>query len=255
MKKPLVLTCIFCILTFHDMRAQKSVPGYLGSRNLVGIKVMPNISFDEMFVNQLLLPSINLNYEWVQSRRGSVSFSAGQANNILYEEHYARFRGNENTLFVTVNNKLVKVKEYHGQLNYNNTYFSVSKSFYNLRSGSIAPQGKYFKMGLTINLMRIKKDQFEYTVEDNKSTKFTNPNETFKTLKLGSFNMEFGAKRFMGKHIFIQKALAVNMPFNFWTSSTSHAYYNLEDYNETNLIYAVSVAQTLNLSLALGYAF
>jgi hypothetical protein len=254
MKLKSILT-YFCFLScgLVNAQAEKSIPGFLGSRNAVCIKVMPNIAFDHMFESQLLSPSINLNIERAISRRGSLTFSIGKANNIITAGSYDRFTNVKNRLVVSSKNASVKVDRLDGEVQYSNTYFSIAKSYYNLQSGSIAPQGKYFKVGYTLNLLKIKKDNLTYILEYGGS--LTHTDGKYKTRSLGSLNMETGSKRFISRHLFFQKAFAINIPFQFWGISRNNTFFNVEDYNESNLIAVVSVVQTLNVSLAFGYAF
>jgi hypothetical protein len=121
---------IVLMLSITSMVSQaqvgKSIPGYLGSRTAIGFRIMPNISFDEMFKDQLFSPSFHITYEKALSRRGSIYCSVGQAHNNLYSENYSRFRDANNVLYVVANNRTAKVNTFTGALRYKNTYLTLA---------------------------------------------------------------------------------------------------------------------------------
>jgi hypothetical protein len=253
----LKITFILFFIACFYAKAQKSIPGYLGSRNLLSVKYMPDLYIGNdgpATILRIFNPTIGVTYERAMSRKTSLSFSAGRMNSMVYAGEYDNFReSRRNDLFVTIDKQPVKVDKLKGFVRYRNNYFSVSKSYYRLRSGSIAPQGKFLKIGFTLNNSKIRTDSLTYTLS-NKNT-INNNGKSYQGLTLTSFHIEFGAKRFIGKHLFIQKSVAFNIPFNFWDTTRSKYYYNIEDYNETHLAYYLSRKQTLNFSLAIGAAF
>ncbi len=254
--KPYILPVFLLCFPAANAQVEKSVPGFLGSRNAVSIKVMPNLTFDSEFFTQLVNPNILVSYERAVSRRSSFTICAGRTRSLYSDDAVLRFKNSrKNELYITKSGKPVQVIGREGYLRYKNTTFSIAKSYYSLKKGSIAPQGKFFKLGLTFNLMKVEEDSFLYQLR-NETAKISNPGgNTYKTLGMGSANFEFGSKRFISTHLFFQKAFAFNVPFNLWMTSKYHTYYNVEDYNETNLYFLTSIVQTLNVSLAFGYAF
>ena len=68
-----------------------------------------------------------------------------------------------------------------------------------------------------------------------------NPNgaSLYQTQYTSSLNLEFGSKRFINKNFFIQKSIAFNLPFNFWTTSNTR-FLNIEDFYDTNLFFYLS---------------
>lgn len=249
---------LFCLSVLSsDAQYRKSIPGYLGSKNAFAISVMPNIVSTATLFDLNQIPPLGLLYERAISRRGSLSFCLGLSSGVINMDAYKGFSYNRNNkLRVMVNGISRALEEMDGRLSYKYQYYSVAKSYYMLRSGAIAPQGKYIKSGLTLYRYQIVRDDMSYRIYDGfKFETYTNPNGQFRQLLSGSFLLEFGAKRFLGKHVFYQKAIAVNIPFNFWESSQGKTYYNIDEYNEANLGLHLSKIQTFNLSLSIGMAF
>ncbi len=245
-KKFTLLIC-FLINLYSFASNGKSIPGYLGSKNAVAIKIQSNFAISEDLLRQLIRPSLGLTYERVINRRSSFTIGFGSSKNSIGVPTYYSFeeRGN----YLILDNSGYK-SYYEGYLNYNNKYLTISKSYYNLASGSIAPMGFYTKFGYTLNLQKITEDKFTYLIGTN-----PNGNTQYKTQFTSSINFEFGSKRFINKNIFIQKSIAFNLPFNFWSTSNYHNYTNIEDYNETNLNFYLSKTRTLNFSIGVGAAF
>jgi hypothetical protein len=245
-RKFILLIC-FSLNLLSFANNGKSIPGYLGSKNAAAIKIQPNFALSENLLRQLIRPSIGLTYERVINRRSSFTIGFGSSKNSIGDSAYYPFEDRGNYLIL---DNSVYPSSYYGYINYNNTYLSISKSYYNLLSGSIAPMGFYTKIGYTLNLQKITEDNLSYKIGPN-----PNGNSQYKTQYTSSFNLEFGSKRFINKNIFIQKSIAFNLPFNFWSTSNYHNYNNIEDYNETNLNFYLSKARTLNLSIGVGAAF
>jgi hypothetical protein len=248
--KTIFILCFLSLAAY--LPGQKSIPGYKGSVNAVSFRVMP-VLFN---IEQIIYPNIGFEYERAISRKTSITVSAGIAPGIM-DGSQLRLFDNQRPLRVSYNGVERNISTFTGSINYNNNFVSVSKAFYMLKSGSIAPQGKYLRMGLTLNQLKIKKENNTYGFIDNKSyTTFkNNTGVTYKSMNLTSFNLEFGSKRFISKSIFYQKSLAFNVPFNFWSASRNKTYYNIEDYNENALVMYISKIQTLNCSLSIGMAF
>jgi len=247
MTKKFILLICFSSGLFSFANNGKSVPGYLGSKNAASIKIQPNFATSEDILRQLLRPSLGVTFERVINRRSSFTIAFGNSKNSISANAYYPFEDRGN--YLILDNSVYK-SYYEGYLNYNNTYLSISKSYYNLLSGSIAPMGFYTKIGYTLNLQKITKDNLTYKIGPN-----PNGNSQYKTQYTSSINLEFGSKRFINKNIFIQKSVAFNLPFNFWTTSNYENYNNIEDYNETNLNFYLSKARTLNISIGVGAAF
>ncbi len=247
MIKKFILFVCFSINFYSFASNGKSIPGYLGSKNAAAIKIQSNLATSEDFLLQLLRPSIGISYERVLSRRGSITLGFGNSKNTIYSSSYYPFVENKNNRLAFSNTAYSSPIE--GSVEYRNTYFSIAKSYYNLASGSLAPLGFYTKIGYTLNLQKIIKDNMLYLIGSN-------PNGTslYQTQYTSSLNLEFGSKRFINKNIFIQKSIAFNIPFNFWTTSNTR-FVNIEDFNETNLNFYLSKARTLNLSIGIGAAF
>jgi hypothetical protein len=245
-RKFILLIC-FSLNLLSFANNGKSNPGYLGSKNAVSFKIQPNFATSEDVIRQLIRPSLGLTYERVINRRSSFTIGFGNSKNSISAYAYYPFEDKGNYLIL---DNSVYPSSYYGYINYNNTYLSISKSYYNLLSGSIAPMGFYTKIGYTLNLQKITEDNLSYKIGPN-----PNGNSQYKTQYTSSFNLEFGSKRFINKNIFIQKSIAFNLPFNFWSTSNYHNYNNIEDYNETNLNFYLSKARTLNLSIGIGAAF
>ena len=226
----------------------KSVPGYLGSKNAVSLKFQSNVAVSDDFLSQLLRPSVGATYERVINRRSSLSLGFGNSKNRIYDYAYYPFLDNRyNDLILDNTNSYTSLD---GYVSYNNTYFNVSKSYYNLASGSIAPMGFYTKIGYTLNFQKITKDAMTYYIGAN-----PNGNSLYKTQRTSSLNLEFGSNRFINKNIFIQKSIAFNLPFNFWSTSRDNVFNNIEDFNETYLNFYLSKARTFNISIGIGAAF
>ena len=254
--KPYILPVFLLCFPAANAQVEKSVPGFLGSRNAVSIKVMPNLTFDSEFFTQLVTPNILISYERAISRRSSFTICAGQTRSLFGDDAVLRFRNSRrNKLYITKAGKPVLVSDHEGYMRYRNTTLSIAKSYYSLKKGSIAPQGKFFKLGLTLNLIKLERDSFSYQLQGETDRVYNPGNTTYNTMSMGSANFEFGSKRFISNHLFFQKGFAINIPFNVWMTSRNHSYYNIDDYNETNLYFLTSVVQTLNVSLAFGYAF
>jgi len=248
----------FFVCTFGMGQIQKSIPGFLGSRNAVSVEVMPNFALSEQMLQQFLSPAIGLTFERAMSRRGSLSISIGHSSGVLNEYAYMGFRESQyrnNSLYVYIADEPKKVFSLDGWMHYRNNYVTVAKSYYRLKSGSIAPQGKFLKLGLTYQIFKITKEDFDYTIDDGSYSKRKNPGKQYKSLNMASFMIEFGSKRFISKHLFFQKAFSLNIPGNLWTTSRGKTYYNIDDYNETNLAFFLSKSQIFNFSLAFGAAF
>ena len=238
------------LLVFFDIQAEngKSIPGYLGSLNAASLKIQSNIAISNDVINQLLRPSIGMSYERVLSRRGSITLGIGNSKNSFNQESYNSFTERANRLIL--DNSAWYNARIQGNIKYSNSYFSIAKSYYNLASGSMAPMGFYTKIGYTLNLQKIIQDNMTYIIGAN-----PNGNSSYKTQHTSSINLEFGSKRFISKNIFIQKSLAFNWPFNFWSTSKNLYFYNIEDFNETHLNFYLSKARTINASIGIGAAF
>lgn len=253
MKTSLLSLMLLVLPVYSGLQAQngKSIPGYFGARNAVSFVVSPNVSLSERLFDRLLNPYLGVNLERAINRRSSINIGFGTNSSWFNGYDYYRFTDYaEADLYLEGNS----VGEFSGKLFYSNHYFSVSKSFYFLGAGSIAPQGKYFKMGLNWNFYKITKDQMGYYVY-SKSKTYSNPDSDFKTRTLGSFNMELGSKRFIGKNLFLQTAIAFNTPLNFWSTESGYDYRNINDFNESFIGYKLGYIQTCNISVSLGYAF
>jgi hypothetical protein len=254
--KQLLLITIIAVWNPCAAQNNKSIPGFLGSRNAVSIKLQPNFAPGAL-IQQLLSPTIGVTYERALSRRGSISVSAGMGAGTYNEEAFFGFddRGNEIYMLDQAAQEEHRVLGYTGWITYKNSYISLSKSYYMLQTGSIAPQGKSFKFGLTYNFFRITDEDMEYLVEDDNLSRIKNPDKDYKTLRLLSFNVEFGSKRFFSKHLFFSKSFALNIPGNFWSTSSGKTFNNIDDFQETHLAFFFSKVQTFNFSFGLGAAF
>ena len=242
----LLFICLLLGINTHAFGG-KSIPGYLGAKNAVALKIQSNLATSEDFLLQLLRPSIGISYERVLSRRGSITLGFGNSKNTIYSSSYYPFLENKNNRLAFTNTAYSSPIE--GSVEYRNTYFSIAKSYYNLASGSLAPLGFYTKIGYTLNLQKIIKDKMRYEIGSN-----PNGVSLYQTQYTSSLNIEFGSKRFISKNIFIQRSIAFNVPFNFWTTSNTR-FLNIEDFNETNLNFYLSKARTLNVSIGVGAAF
>jgi hypothetical protein len=247
-----LLTLTFICISSALAESGKSVPGYFGARNAASLFVNPNISVGEKLVERLFKPDIGLSFERAVNRRASYTIAVGTNSGYFDENDYFRF-------FELLNNRIVidnkELYEIQGKIHYSNKFVSISKSFYSLRSGSIAPQGKYFKLGLKWNFFKITKDDLNYQMYDNVTSWYRNPETDFKTRILGTITSEFGAKRFLTKNIYVQRSIAFNLPLNFWLTGNYSSYENMNDYNESFLGYRLSYMQTFSFNISLGYAF
>jgi hypothetical protein len=247
MTKKFILLICFSSSLFSFANNGKSIPGYLGSKNAASIKIQPNFATSEDILRQLLRPSLGVTFERVVNRRSSFTIAFGNSKNTISSSSYYPFIENKNNRLAFSNTAYSSPIE--GSVDYRNTYFSIAKSYYNLASGSLAPLGFYTKIGYTLNLQKIIKDNMRYEIGNN-----PNGASLYQTQYTSSLNLEFGSKRFISKNIFIQKSVAFNLPFNFWTTSNTR-FLNIEDFNETNLNFYLSKARTLNISIGIGAAF
>ncbi|MDP2174515.1 MAG: hypothetical protein Q8K70_01250 [Bacteroidota bacterium] len=259
MKKVYILFILSLILCQINANTYKSVPGYLNQRNTISLGIRPNITISdgESIIPNLFQPSFELTYDRVLSRRSTVSLTIGrQSFTVLSTNSINNFRSKRNSLNIYYDNELVELNISDGTLNFANNYFNISKTYFMTTRGAIAPYGKYFKMGFTNNYFRIKKDNLKYFANTNSKFVFvSNPDNDFITQMLGAFNFELGVKKFYGKHFFINKAIAFNFPFNFWTSTRFVNYNNMSSYHEAYLRRYIANIHTLNINFAVGYAF
>ncbi|HEY1046325.1 MAG TPA: hypothetical protein VGF79_07795, partial [Bacteroidia bacterium] len=202
------------------------------------------------------LPMMNVSFEKATSRKSSITFSFGFKSGIVTESDYDRFKSRSNKLMVVYNGDET-LTFFNGDVRYNQSYFSLSKTFYLLRYGSIAPQGKFIRYGFSLHSYKINKDMMTYSYYDDQDQKisFSHPVDNYKSKKLGFINFEFGSMRFISKNFFIRKAVAFNLPLNFWRTTGNKTFNSIEDFNETNLGYFISNTQKINFSLGLGFAF
>lgn len=232
----------------------KSIPGYLGQRNTISLSLVPNIAPGQ-FIQQLINPALSISYERATSRRNSFYcsissmtgyFDADVLDNYMDQQH--------DRLYVKVNGSSALIGGSDGTLTYNVKTISIDRGYYHSKSGSIAPQGKSFRLGLTYNMFKVTSDDLEYHTEHG-AISFKNPNNDYKRHGMFSFNMEFGSRRFLTKHLFFRKSVSFNIPFNLWTAVRNTTFNNIEDFNETHLAFFVSKTQTLNVSIGIGAAF
>lgn len=230
----------------HATDSEKSIPGYMGARNTLCLKVMPDIPLKNNILLPLTHPSFVLSLERATNMKNSLVLSAGMTNGVLEPASYNLFNNK-------LNNHLEGVSSMQGNLYYSNMFFSYSKSYYNSESGSIAPQGKYTRIGPTIGLVRIVKNDFTY--RNNKDSLVELGPEVYKNIFVASFGIEFGSKRFIYKKLFVNKSIAFNIPFTFWRAKKNRTFTNAADYHMSNLDYYLHRVQTINVSLGIGIAF
>jgi len=233
----------------------KSIPGYLGSRNALSLNIAPNVIPNDQFIQQLIDPTVSISYERATSRRNSFFLSIGTCTGSFNGDvPYNYLLNQHNKLYVKVNGTPTRIGLIDSLLLYNVKTISIGRCYYHLKSGSIAPQGKSLRLGLTYNIYKVLKDDLVYHTETGGIT-FMNPNNSYKSHGMLSFNMEFGSRRFITKHLFFRKSFSVNIPFNLWTAVRNQTFNNIEDFNETHLAFFISKVQTVNFSIGVGAAF
>lgn len=250
--KKVIITFIWVIFNCIQLHADsgKSIPGYLGSKNTLCFSIMPNIY--PTFNN---LPMMSITYERVLTRKSCISIAYGYKSGKINETDYSKFESHKNDLMVIYDGSEA-LTFYKGYITYSQKQYSISKTNYILRLGSIAPQGKFIRYGFTLNEYRIQSDSMTYSMYgNNKTLYFKAPSSDYKTKRLGFINFEYGSTRFVSKNIFIRKAIAFNLPLNFWETTSFKVYNNIEDFNESNLGSFISQTQKLNLTLGIGIAF
>lgn len=234
----------------------KSIPGYMGLRNTLSFNITPNIAPREFyFLQQLTHPAMSISYERATNRRNSFYCSFSTMTNAMDAEIVDNYQDNQNDqLYVKVNGSSSRIGGFDGTLTYNVKTITIGRGYYHLKSGSIAPQGKSFRIGLTYNIFKVVSDDLQYHVEYG-SMSFKNPDNDYKSHGTFSVNMEFGSRRFITKHLFFRKSIAFNIPGNLWVAVRNKVFNNIEDYDETHLAFFVSKIQTLNVSVGIGAAF
>lgn len=256
MRKLLLISLISSLYPTVWAQSGKSIPGYLGSRNALSLNLAPNVvlPFDQ-FLNNFITPALSISYERATSRRNSFYLSASTQLNIIDSDLMDNYLGNQrDKLFVKVNGSQTQIGGFGGYLLYNVKTLSIGRGYYHLKSGSLAPQGKSFRIGLTYNIFKVISDSLQYHGEIG-GLSFNNPNNDYKSHGMLSLNMEFGSRRFIGKHLFFRKSFSFNIPFNLWTAVRNKTFNNIEDFNETYVAFYNSKVQTVNVSIGIGVAF
>lgn len=253
---------IVLFINFSFIFAQnKSIPGYRNQRNTISLGIRPYITLnDNGIINNLLMPSFELTYDRVLSRRSTISVTYGIQNYTIdgNSSSLSYFRSTlKNKLKVIYNNNLEeadRLRSQKGYIRFSNTNFNISKTFFITSRGAIAPYGQYVKLGLSSFFYKIKEDKLEYEIYQ-RNVKFSNDETQFNTQQLYAMNFELGSKTFFGKHFFINRSASFSLPLNFWATDSDKEFDNISNYNESFLKNYMSYMQMLNLKLAVGMAF
>jgi len=252
---------IVLFINFSFIFAQnKSIPGYRNQRNTISLGIRPYITLnDNRIMNNLLMPSFELTYDRVLSRRSTISVTYGIQNYTIdgNSSSLSNFYSNGNRLKVIYNNNpepAEKLKSQKGYIRFSNTNFNISKTFFITSRGAIAPYGQYVKLGLSSFFYKIKEDKVEYEVYQ-RNVKFSNNETQFNTQQLYAMNFELGSKTFFGKHFFINRSASFSLPLNFWAKDSYKEFDNISNYHESFLNNYMSYMQMLNVKLAVGMAF
>lgn len=255
------ISIFFLFINFSFVFAQnKSIPGYRNQRNTISLGIRPYITLnDNRVANNLLMPSFELTYDRVLSRRSTISLTYGIQNYTIggNSSSLYNFYSNGNTLKVQYNNtteRAEKVKSQKGYIRFSNTNYNISKTFFLTSRGAIAPYGQYVKLGLSSFFYKIKEDKVEYEIYQ-KNVTFANNETQFNTQQLYAMNFEYGSKTFFGKHFFINRSASFSLPLNFWSTNSYKDFDNISNYHESFLNTYMSYMQMLNVKLAVGMAF
>lgn len=256
MRKSLSIMLISLLPAIAWGQSGKSIPGYLGSRNTISLSITPNIvPGDLYFFQQLINPALSISYERATNRRNSFYCSVSTMTGYFDAEVLDNYLSNQHDkLYVKVNGTPTQIGGFDGSLVYNVKTITIGRGYYHLKSGSIAPQGKSFRMGLNYNIFKVVSDELEYHAEYG-AISFKNPNNDYKARGIFSFNMEFGSRRFITRHLFFRKSFSLNIPSSLWVAVRNKTFNNIEDFNETHLAFFISKVQTLNVSIGIGAAF
>lgn len=244
------LSITICLFFTIGVKANwgKSIPGYLGNRNVISLNILPNISSEAHN-----LPMMNLLIERATSRNTSYSFSFG--HKIAIAKDYAINQFNRD-LEVYYDGKPIDTY-FYGELKYRQNQLTISRTSYLSKYGSIAPLGKFIRLGYTLNIYKIIEDNMDYSLYSTtyQTVKFKNTENDFKARSFGVVNLEFGSMRFLSKQLFLRKAIAFNFPLNYLAKSTGAAFNNINDHNESKLALYIAKTQMFNFSFGIGYAF
>lgn len=237
----LPITLLFSI-QLNGEEIPKSVPGYLGKKNLLSLTFKPGLDMaSNEQIYYLKKPIIGFEFEHVLDRRGS--FNAG-----IYYGKWDAKNGFEDFGKATLKINNFRIDYMSGNIVYSALQTYVSKSYYFKGRFGLAPLGKYFKMGLNLNLLKVNDNQMSYNVSYNSD------NEKNKFVVSPRFHIELGSKRFFDKQLFFQHGLEFAIPFNFYRVKEEN-YKNPEDYNNALLPRYANSRQTITYKLALGFAF
>jgi len=248
MNNKLILFSIITLLAFKVKgdNIPKSVPGYLGKKTLISLIVKPTIDLGgEEQLYYLKKPLIGCEFERVLDRRGSFNF------NLYYgkwdaKDGFERNNGYDD-VHLTINN--FPISSMVGNITYSSLQTIIAKSYYFKGRHGIAPLGKYFKMGLNLNFLKVNDNQMKY---NNIAYNSANEKNGFKISP--RFHLELGSKRFFDKNLFFQHGLEVALPFNLYHLKKT-TYNSPEEYNYALLPKYANSRQTLSYKFALGIAF
>lgn len=258
MKKIFCIINALLLLSITDGNAQKekSVPGYLGKRNCLGLYGTFNLTTTKDFQNQIVQPEAGFEYEKVMNRRGAYVFSAGIRNGTMDKYSLKPEEREHKFLSVIDGNKTYTLSEEDGRQSYSCNSISLSRVYYMLGRGAIAPQGKYLRLGVTWMFYKLKSDDMNYSYYNNFNQKIqvNNQDQDFKSMNKGFFAFELGSRRFFGNSVYFRKSLSVNIPFDFWADLGVREYNRITDYQEDMLHQYISNMNVLRLNLAIGIA-
>ena len=248
MKHLLTISIFLIFTTGIKANSGKSIPGYLGNRNVVSLNILPNISLQAHN-----FPMMNLSIERATSRKTSYSLSFGHKIAIVKDYSINQF---SRDLQVIYDGKPTYTN-LDGELKYRQSQLTISRISYLSKYGSIAPMGKFIRFGYTLNLYKIIEDNMDYSLytEFYQTVRFKNPENDFKTLNFGVLNLEFGSMRFLSRQLFVRKAMAFNFPLNYLGKFSGNTFNNINNHNESKLALYIAKTQMLNISLGIGYAF
>lgn len=255
-KKYFIIFLLFIKLNIVQSKPFKSVPGFRNNRNTISLGLRSYIPMNDLTISNMLQVSKEITYDRVLNRRSTVSFSIGQQNyKIRSSQTLRNFLDLDNRLFVNDFGDEVQIVYPLGEIEFSNVHFNISKTFFISNFGAIAPYGKYFKMGITNYFLKIKKDNMTYRTNNFSNKTYKNPDNDFVTKSLMALNFELGSKVFFYKNMFFNKSVSFNFPLNFWSEGKYNTYTNMSTFHETYLKRYVSGMQTININLALGFAF
>lgn len=234
---------------------QKSIPGFLGKRNLVSLNYIGGIVKKDPFTNYNQYytqnPNLQLSYERVLNRKKSILLSISHggfkvSNSYLYDIYSLEK--------IIQNGKAYEI--YDGTIDFNVTSFHLSSHIYMRNKGALAPLGKYFVYGFSHSLINIKKTDLLYY--DNSNNPLKLPNISHSSISLNTFFIGFGSKRFISNNIFINKMIQFNLPLNFYSSTFNTDYITpvqRVDLENNIAKFAFSRQNTLNFSIGVGTTF